>query len=71
MLIDLILDRKDGKTYNAKEFYNQSRQYGSIAYDVVDALDRGTERDVKKCLKMYIVRENYNDDIIQYIENVN
>lgn len=71
MIIDLVLNRKDGKAYNPKEFYNEVSQYGSIGFDIADAMDSGTEEQVKRSLARYIVNENYNLDIITYINSQN
>lgn len=70
MIIDLILNRKDGKEYNPKKFYNEVKNHGAIGYDIVDALDSGTEKDVVKWLAHYIVFYDYNLDIINYIKSV-
>lgn len=71
MIIDLVLNRKDGKAYNPKEFYNEVNQYGSIGFDITGAMDSGTEEQVKRSLARYIVNENYNLDIIAYINSQN
>ena len=72
MIIDLILDRQDGASYNPKTFYDNVMEYGAtwpeIAYPIADALDSGSEKDVKRELARYIVKNDYNREIIKYIE---
>ncbi len=75
MIIDLILDRQDGETYNAKSFYNSCIEYSTIfnglADDITRAMDCGTEEDVKKALCDYIIRQEYNLKIIEFINSKN
>ena len=57
MLIDLILDRKDGQAYNSRAFYNACMGYAQTfpcCLPVVRALDGGTEQDVISELCNYI-----------------
>lgn len=70
MVIDLILDRKDGKEYNPEEFYKGVRDYGQIGWDITEAMDEGEEKDVKRTLKNYIIDNEYNDKIAEYIDTV-
>jgi len=74
MIIDLILDRKDGKEYNAKRFYNDIMicycSFPDIALPIADALDSGKEEDVKRELKKYIKEQGYNSNIVEYINSV-
>jgi hypothetical protein len=70
MIIDLILDRKDGDEYKAKSFYNDVVEYGSVGYGISRAMDGGTEKDVKKALCRYIIDNEYNVDICNYIMSV-
>lgn len=74
MLIDLILDRKDGQEYNAKEFYNAVMDYTDVFQSyipVAQALDGGSEADVIAELCNYIQNEGYNEDICKYVSSVN
>jgi hypothetical protein len=73
MIIDLILDRKDGKEYNPKEFYNNVSKYADDLkdYNIPEMMDHGTEEQVKKSLCDYIIAYNYNNKIIDYINSVN
>lgn len=73
MIIDLILDRKDGLPYNPKEFYNNVSKYSEdlADYNIPDMLDNGTEAQVKKALCQYIIEYGYSDKICDFINNVN
>lgn len=67
MIIDLILDRKDGKPYNAKDFYNRLGDYGDVA--ISQAMDGGANADIQRELSRYILDNDYNADIINYIQS--
>lgn len=74
MIIDLILDRKDGEAYNPKEFYMEVMDYGEtwpdIAFPIASAMDSGTEQDVKNELCRYVLECGYNPQICEYINSV-
>ena len=74
MIIDLILDRKDGKEYNPRKFYNKIMDYyqvfPEIAVPIGDALDSGTDKDIKKALCDYIIEQGYNPKLCDYIKSV-
>lgn len=69
MIIDLILDRKDGVNYNAHDFYMDVMGYGEIGEDITRAMDFGTESDVRRELCNYVVRNEYNPAICNYINS--
>ena len=72
MIIDLILDRKEGygTPYNTREFYNDVTAYEEgTDYKISRALDGGSEKDVKKALCEYVMGE-YNPKICNYINSV-
>jgi hypothetical protein len=75
MIIDLILDRKDGIAYNSRKFYYEIMDYEHIffsdEYKISKALDYGSETDVKSALCNYITENQYNEDICNYINSVN
>jgi hypothetical protein len=74
MIIDLILDRKNGHEYNAREFYYDVREYEStfnFNRGISRAMDGGTEQDVKKALCDYVINQRYNTEICTYINSVN
>ena len=72
MVIDAILDRKEGEEYgeeyNAKAFYDFVRSYGKIGEDITLAMDYGEEEDVKAALCDYIIINEYNPALCDYIE---
>ena len=71
MIIDLILDRKGGSSYKAKEFYDDVMAYEEgTDYEISRALDGGTEKDVRKALCDYIINNDYNPKICNYINKV-
>lgn len=73
MIIDEILDRKDGASYNPQDFYDYVSQQLDVlnSKDIARALDSGTEEDVKKALCEYIKLGEYNPAICDYINSVN
>lgn len=71
MIIDLILDRKDGERYDARDFYFNVLEYGEPGHGITAAMDGGTENDVKKALCAYILDYGYNWDLCYYIHAVN
>lgn len=75
MIIDLILDRKDGDVYSPREFYEEVQEYGDvfygIAWNIARAMDGGTEEDVKRELCRYVIEHGYNPQICEYINSVN
>lgn len=74
MIIDLILDRKDGCAYCARDFYNDVMRYGNIwpalAHPITRAMDEGEEPDVKNALCAYVKTAGYNPAICDYINSV-
>ena len=79
MIINLILDRKyalenDVKGYNVHDFYMECMGYNSTFYGIADgilqAMDGGTEENVKNELCLYILRNGYNSDICDFINSV-
>ncbi|HQJ59492.1 MAG TPA: hypothetical protein PKV35_00740 [bacterium] len=75
MIIDLILDRKDGSEYSPREFYNSVREYEdtfeSLGFNISRAMDGDSELSVKKALCEYVVNNGYSMDITEYIYSVN
>lgn len=74
MIIDLILDRRNGYPYNAHEFYNDIRDYerlgvGVHGEDISIAMDYGDNKDVQRVLCQYIDRNKYNSSIKDYIRS--
>ncbi len=71
MIIDLILDRKDGDAYSPREFYNGVMGYGKVGHLITQMMDEGTELEVKAALCRYIIDNGYNEKICEYIISVN
>ena len=75
MIIDEILERKEGMPYNPKDFYDYVSYWAEDDTDVgtgiARALDGGTEEDVKRELCKYIKEQGYNPAICDYINSVN
>lgn len=81
MIIDLILDRKEddlhGYTdrYDPHKFYidciGYSNSFDGIGDKILDAMDNGTENDVRKALCNYVKDGGYNLEICKYINNRN
>lgn len=76
MIIDLILDRKgfeeDGySVYNPHDFYMDVMRYGEIGEDITRAMDYGEESDVRRELCNYVIRNEYNPAICNYINSTN
>lgn len=74
MIIDLILDKKDGLNYDPKEFYNDVLIYENtfnFEPKISLALDYGENSDVQKALCEYIEDNDYNPEIKDYINSVN
>lgn len=71
MIIDKILDRKDGDPYTPKQFYNDVVQYGEPGFGIASAMDDGDDLDVKNELCAYIIDNDYNMAVCDYIRSVN
>ena len=71
MIIDLILDRKDGAPYDAREFYNAVMEYGKVGHLITEMMDEGTELEVKAAICRYIVDNGYDSKVCEYIISVN
>lgn len=70
MIIDLILDRKDGHNYSPREFYFNVLEYGTPGHGITRAMDAGTNRDVQKALADYILDNEYNPALCGYVFSV-
>jgi hypothetical protein len=65
MIIDKILDKRDGDKVKLSDIYNQAMIW-EMDY-VSRALDSGDENDIKKALCDYIDNNNYNPSIKDFI----
>lgn len=75
MIVDMILDRKDGEPYNAKAFYNYCMEemavFGYyIGGEITRAMDARTNEQVQAALCKYILEQEYNPAICDYIRSV-
>ena len=71
MVIDKILDRKEGEAYTSRGFYTEMTQYGLRGRAIAGAMDSGTEQDVKRELCDYLRRGDYPTSLIIYVCSVN
>lgn len=74
MIIDLILDRKDGLAYNPISFYNSCKRYEKsfgFHFSISRAMEGGVEQKVKHLLCEYIFSQGYNPEICDYVNSVN
>lgn len=69
MIIDLILDRKDGCTYTPEQFYSDCMCYGEIGFNITRAMDSDNELKTKMALCDYILKQGYNTSIMDYINS--
>lgn len=72
MIIDLILDRRDGDTYNPKDLYDYAVR--ANADEIASAMDGGSNEDIQQALCDYVVSSQYDvegGDIYNYILSVN
>ena len=63
---------KNGNTiiplkYMPERFYQQVMDYGEVGFGITAAMDGGTEEDVKRELCKYIIDNEYNPDLCNYI----
>ena len=72
MIIDKIQERQHGDVkYKPRDFYYEMLNYQDTGGDIIaDAMDGGTEQDVKQALYLYIVEQEYNIDFCKYIKSV-
>ena len=69
MIIDLILDRKDGESYNPETFYRYCFDEPGGAL-ITYAMDYLNEIDVKQALCGYVMINGYSEAICEYINSV-
>lgn len=76
MIIDLILDRKDGQEYNPQEFYFSVKQYicsagAATVLDITEAMESGNDNRVKTALISYVLENEYSTEVAHYILSQN
>ena len=73
MIIDVILDRKDGAiSYDASKHLKAIYDYATDAHmsDIAAAVDGGNENDVRAALMRYITACGYPSALLDYIASV-
>lgn len=76
MIIDLIIERKDGTRYNPEEFYKDVCMYeddlpeDDDVPNISKAIESKNEWKVKKELCWYIISQEYNPELCSYIMSV-
>lgn len=72
MIVDMILDRKDGTPYNARDFYQYCLGYmDGLGDEITRAMDGSTNEQVQEALCQYIMKQEYNEAICEYIRSKN
>lgn len=69
MIVDRILDRKRWNEYDEREFYHDVMSYGKTGWEIARAMDGGTNEDVQRALCKYIINNEYNLEICNYINS--
>lgn len=74
MIIDLILDRKDGTPYRPNRFRERVAEYGEtwpeMAAPILDAMEHGTDGTIKAALCQYVIENEYSPEICDYLCSV-
>lgn len=80
MIIDEILDRKDWEeegydVYNAHDFYTNcmisSTHFNGIGDEITYAMDYLENKDVQEAICHYIINNEYNPQICDYVRSKN
>ena len=69
MVIDLILDRKEGFVDLNAEYLEDMKHYGFDYID--DAIDTNDDDTIKAALSRYIEENEYNPELKNYITSIN
>jgi len=74
MIIDLIIDRKDGHEYSARAFYSEVVAHNASnptdSASIATAFRIGKEKMVRFALCNYIRENGYNEELCDYINSV-
>lgn len=79
MIIDLILDRYDGSNFDPVTMFKQCQDYGGFHGDMIatayynafkrgDLCRRGADAEIKRALKLYVIEQEYNLNILTFID---
>lgn len=74
MIIDLILDRKDGSLYDVNKAYKyikEETELFGLDNDIVEAFEKVDNTLIQQALCKYIDNQGYNSEIKDYINSVN
>lgn len=70
MIIDLILDRKDGQPYSPDAFAKRMERYGSLyAECFLNSFDTDDEPSAKAALCDYVLANDYPQTLIPFIRS--
>lgn len=73
MLIDKILDRRDGEEYSPRDLYDYLQEEGEVFdfyWDFARIMDEGTEEEMQEALCEYVVAHGYRPELCDYIRSV-
>lgn len=73
MLIDIILDRRDGAEYKASRLFAYLLEDGEVFpfyRDIARVMDEGMEEDVKETLCRYVTEHGYRRELCDYVRSV-
>jgi hypothetical protein len=72
MIIDTILDRKDGIPYTKDDFNYILREAKIFGFDdIVEAMNSNKNASIVPALENYIKNNNYNLELIKFIKSKN
>lgn len=68
MIIDEILDLKDGykKEVDLDYIYNEAKIFNFD--DLTEAIENGNNKDIQRALINYITTQNYNSSLVEFIK---
>ena len=68
MIIDEILDLKDGykKEVDLDYIYNEAKIFNFD--DLAEAIENGNNKDIQRALINYITTQNYNSSLVEFIK---
>lgn len=73
MLIDVILDRRDGVEYDPRELYSYLQEEGEVFpfyWDYARIMDEGTEEEMREALCEYVRQHGYRSELCEYIRSM-
>ena len=70
MIVDLILERREGEPYDAEDFYDyviEAETLFDLPRDISRAMDSGDDEAVKAALCEYLRANGYNEKLCEYV----